>query len=245
MQIKRFKKLKNGFYEIYLETDKFLLHEDLILKYELLLKKFVTDDERKKMEIENEKYAAYELALSSLENKLRTKKEMEEFLHKKGFSLENIEGTVTLLLERGYLDEKIYAESYMHDRILFSSDGPLKIKDDLVRKGIDSNIISSLLISFSEDLERERVEKIVSKQSRSNRSSNMKFLQKMKYNLGRLGYHSSVIDYVLSSLELDDSKARDVEYQKIYNKLSKKYSGKELEWKVKQKMYQKGFSIDL
>ena len=34
------------------------------------------------------------------------------------------------------------------------------------------------------------------------------------------------------------------EYQKYYNKLSKKYKGKELEYKLKQKMYSLGFNIN-
>ena len=41
----------------------------------------------------------------------------------------------------------------------------------------------------------------------------------------------------------DDSKIYEIEYKKVYDKLSKKYSGRELEYKVKEKMYQKGFRI--
>ena len=47
---------------------------------------------------------------------------------------------------------------------------------------------------------------------------------------------------VLNSLSITDNEeiARK-EYQKYYNKLSKKYSGRELEYKLKQKMYSLGF----
>ena len=34
------------------------------------------------------------------------------------------------------------------------------------------------------------------------------------------------------------------EYQKIYNKLSRKYEGEELKYKIRQKMYQKGLNYE-
>ena len=40
----------------------------------------------------------------------------------------------------------------------------------------------------------------------------------------------------------DDKELVKKEYDKIYKKLSKKYSGSELEYKVKQKMYSLGFN---
>ena len=50
--------------------------------------------------------------------------------------------------------------------------------------------------------------------------------------------------------ELDNHKFNDSkefiqrEYDKLYRKLSRKYSGSELELKIKQKMYQKGLNYE-
>ena len=50
MKIKKFTKLKNGMYNITLENFEFKIHEDLILKYNLLLTKEVTEEDITKLE---------------------------------------------------------------------------------------------------------------------------------------------------------------------------------------------------
>ena len=60
-------------------------------------------------------------------------------------------------------------------------------------------------------------------------------------NLITLGYEKQLIVSCLDNFEINDSEAYKKEYNKIHDKLSKKYSGKELEYKIKQKLYQKGF----
>ena len=57
------------------------------------------------------------------------------------------------------------------------------------------------------------------------------------------GFYRDDIIECIDSFNFDDSEIRKKEYNKIYNKLSQKYNGKELEYKVKEKMYQKGFRI--
>ena len=61
--------------------------------------------------------------------------------------------------------------------------------------------------------------------------------------LVNLGYDKSVINSVLSTIEIKNNKdIAKKEYEKIYNKLSRKYSGSDLEFRVKQKMYALGFN---
>ena len=58
-----------------------------------------------------------------------------------------------------------------------------------------------------------------------------------------LGYkNSDFLDY-LSNISVDEDLIRKKEYDKLYKKLSLKYSGSELDTKIKQKMYAKGFKI--
>jgi len=246
MEIKRFRKLKNGMYQLDLGDSKFLLHEDLILKYELLLKKEVSDYEKEFLMQENMKHVALEVALRDIERRLKTRLELSDNLKKKGYSSDVVDFVLLELENRGYLNEEFYTECFIHDKLLFSSDGPLKIENELRLKGISSLIIHSKIGVFTEEEEKVRAEKIVQKLAIKNRASCMSFLKKAKYHLERLGYHDFVVDTILSSVKLDEKKEEELfqkEYQKIYGKLSKKYEGAELEWKVKQKMYQKGFEM--
>lgn len=246
MEIRRFRKLKNGMYQLDLGDSKLVLHEDLILKHELLLKKEVSESEKEFLVQENLKYEAMEFALRDIERRLKTKLEISENLRKKGYSSDVIEFVLLELGARGYLNEEFYVECFIHDKLLFSSDGPLKIENELRLKGITSLVIQSKIGVFTESEEMMRATKIVHKLAIKNRASRMAFLKKSKYHLERLGYHAFVIDSVLSSVELDNQREEELlkkEYQKVYGKLSKKYEGAELEWKVKQKMYQKGFKM--
>ena len=71
--------------------------------------------------------------------------------------------------------------------------------------------------------------------------SNIMLKRKIEKNLIDLGYHNYLINESLSKINTDDQELYKKEYDKLYKKLSRKYQGKELELKIKQKLYQKGF----
>ena len=64
---------------------------------------------------------------------------------------------------------------------------------------------------------------------------------KLQQDLVNLGYDRSEVISVLSSYNINDKDAYEKELEKVTNKLSKKYEGKELEFKIKETMYRKGF----
>ena len=63
-------------------------------------------------------------------------------------------------------------------------------------------------------------------------------------NLINLGYNSNIINKYLNEYNIDDNKIYQKELEKVKSKLSKKYTGKELEYKIKQNMYRKGFKVE-
>ena len=134
MKINRFQKMKNGIYRLDLGGKLLDLHEDLILRYDLLIKKEISEDELPSLIHENLECAAYEMALKEINKKLRTSKEIETFLSKKEVSQDTIQDVLSRLKSQGYLNETVYADSYIQDRILLSSDGPLKIERELLSK---------------------------------------------------------------------------------------------------------------
>ena len=57
-----------------------------------------------------------------------------------------------------------------------------------------------------------------------------------------MGYDKEYVDlYALN--EMDDSKQLENDYNKLYIKLSKKLKDEELYFKIRQKLYQKGYSL--
>ncbi len=247
MKIIRFKKLKEGMVEFVLENgEEILAHEDLILKYELLISKEIDAKQLEKIQQENEIYRLYTVALNYLKTKMRCKKEIATYLRQKQVDIKKIDQVLEILNRQGYLNESIYAEAFVHDRMVLTMDGPNKIASDLRKNEIDHCEIEQALSIFTEEVEREKIQNYIQKQLRMNkRKSSTVLKQKIKSDLERLGYHASIYQSEISKITVDDDSIYQEEYQKLYQKLSKKYQGKELEWRIKQKLYQKGFSKNL
>jgi len=245
MHIEKYTKLKGGQYKLNLDDGtNVLLHEDLILKYNLLIIKEVTREQLDELLEENTSYIAYSLCLDYLKTKMRSKKEIKEYLLKKEVKEEFINNAIDILSNQGYLNDEVYCKAFINDRINLSSDGPFKIKENLLKLGIDEQIIQKNITIFNSELELERIRKLIDKHIKTNHNKSKYALKKkIVDNLTTLGYTKYLVIQEIESLEINDNDIKEKEYQKLYDKLSKKYSGKELEYKIKQKMYQKGFNI--
>ena len=243
MQINKFIKLKDGNYKIqFNNNDELKVHEDLILKYELLLKKEMDENLKEKIISEQKIYDIYNVALKYIKIRIRSSKELESYLLKKGYTTSEVDKTLSILKKQGYLSDDMYTKALIHDRIHLSTNGPLKIKIELEKNNIDKEMITKYLESFTEELEIERIKKIINKQLKTNKSRSSYMLKKkIEANLINLGYHQYLINELLNNIKLNDEDAYKIEYDKQYKKLSRKYTGKELEYKIKEKLYQKGF----
>ena len=245
MKILKYNKQKNGMYQVFFDNDNNVdIHEEIILKYGLLIKKEVDHKELDKMLDENKKYLAYNLALKHLSSKMRTIKEIREYLNKNMFDKDTIDEVIELLVKEKYLDDSIYSKAFINDKILLSNDGPNKIRNKLIELGVDKDIIEDNIVIFTDDIQKEKIKKIADKQVAINRNKSA-YTLKSKINdyLYNLGYSKILITEYVSKLSIkDDEDLVKKEYDKVYKKLSKKYSGSELEYKVKQKMYSLGFN---
>lgn len=243
MKILKYKKKKNGQYELELESgEKLSLYEEVILKYELLLKKKIDEKEREKILLSNQEYDVYYVALKSLKSRFKSVKDLRDFLLKKEYPQDYVDKAIQKLLKQGYLDDRSFAKAYINQQIITTSKGPRKIEKELLDKGVSSDIIYDELTVFSQDIQIEKIKKVASRAIRSNRSRGGAVLhKKIVHDLQTLGYDRSVIESVLSTLDFGDTKEiAKKEYEKLYRRLSRKYSGRELEYKIKEKLYQKG-----
>jgi len=244
MKILKFTKKKDGMYSLLLEdNDLLIVHEDLILKYGLLLHKEISDEDREKIEEENLSYTAKTVALKYITIRYRSVKELREYLSKKGVNKDIIENVIKDLKNEGYLNDDSFAKMFIHDKINLSMDGPYKIRRELSSFGISEEIINNNIDLFTDDIQIEKINKIIDKQIKTNHNKSNYILKNKILNfLNNNGYDSTLSIKVYEGKNI--SSDRDIakkEYDKLYKKLSNKYSGNELEYKIKQKMYQKGF----
>ena len=240
MQISKYKKLKNNVYEVTLENDeKIKLYEDVILKEELLLKKDIDNIDRI-TEI-NKEYEIYDIALKYLNHHVISIKGMKEYLLKKKYNLQDIDKTIDKLICKGYLNDSYYAKCYISDHINLTNDGPYKMIKHLEDNDINGNVYVEYLSKYN-DTWYDRIEKYVNKALKVNKKSTYFFKSKMLINLVNLGYDKEMINDVLNKISIDNLvELKEAEKDKIRKKLSRKYSGDELERKIKDKLFQKGF----
>ena len=240
MKINNYKKLKNNIYEVTLDNEeKIKLSEDVILKEELLLKKEIDNIERI-TEI-NKEYEIYDVSLRYLNHHVMSVKGMKDYLLKKNYSLQSVDKTIDNLKCKGYLNDSYYAKCYITDHINLSNDGPYKMIKHLEELDINSSIYGEYLSKYN-DTWKDRIEKYINKNLKVNKKSTYFFKSKMLMNLINLGYDKEMINDCLDHISienLDDLKEKEKE--KIRKKLEKKYSGNELERKIKEKLFHKGF----
>ncbi len=241
MKIEKYKYLGNGKYRITIDNDIYMLYEDTILKYSIITKNEIGKKDLEMYLKENKLHEAYYKSVDYINRRLRTKKEITKYL-KKEFSNKEIEYAIKKLEKEGYLNEEVYAEAYVTDQINLKVVGPLKIRQDLLNLGIDENTINKTLENFTKNEQYNKINKSIEKEIRLNNNKSIMFLKnKILKNLIDKGFYKEDIESCMLNHDFDDEEIYKKEYQKAYDKLSKKYSGSQLEYKVKEKMYQKGF----
>ncbi len=246
MKILKYTKLKNNTYKVDFEQGSILLYDDIIIRHELLLKKRITEKEFEEIKKENEAYSSYYMALQYLNKKMRTRREVEEYLKKENVSPLQLKEVIQRLEKEGYLNDLKYTTFFVNDQLKFSLDGPDKIKRKLEVLGIASELIDTAFSNIDSSVWEERIEKMIQKRAQSNhKDSEKSFKNKMMHYLISNGYPLFLIEDKVEAFKLDfDSSIILKEKEKLERKLSKKYDRSALKFQVKNKLYQKGFSKD-
>jgi len=243
LRIEKFSKLKNGLYKLRLENGlDILVHEDFLLKKELLLTREIDEGDVKNIDRLNNNYSAYDLAVKFIGTKFRSCLEVHDYLEKKEVDKDIIHEVIDKLKTQKYLDDFLFAKAFVNDRIKFTNNGPYKIKKELDEKGVSNSIIDDVLSIFDFSLEKEKLNKLVPKYVNTIRNKSYSMMKnKVCEYFTNLGYSKSLVIEILDDIDYDDSLAREKEYDKLMRKYSKKYSGSELEYKIKQTLYKNGF----
>jgi regulatory protein len=83
----------------------------------------------------------------------RTEQEIRDKLKKKDFSEELIGTLISKLKERSLIDDRNFARLWIESRMQSSSHGFLRIRHELLQKGIDKNIIEDIAEQFKRDFD--------------------------------------------------------------------------------------------
>ena len=229
MRIKKIKNLNNSFYEIFLEGEKYKIHEELVLKHKLFLDKDISQEELEQIEKDNKFYIVLDDIYKYLSKYPKTEYEIKKYISTKTKEVDKVYEQINRLI-----DDKTYAKNYCLEKISFSNDGPEKIKQALKYKHIDSNFIEEALEEFNEKRQIEKIKKVIDYRIKINKKSLIVFKKDTLAYLYNLGYKINIINKVLNNISFDDSELKAKELEKLKEKYDDQYL-------IKRKLYEKGF----
>lgn len=245
MDIKVIGKTDSGKYKVKIDDEVLTTYDDVLIKNGLLYKKKIDNEMYEKMKKDHYYYDAYNKTISYIMKHQRASFEILKYLKKFELTIEDQDNILNHLKEIGLVNDEAYVRAYIADSIALTKDGPQKIKKHLLDSNIDESIIDDELSKIEEDIIIDKILKIISKKIKSNHKySEYQFKQKVSLDLVNLGYDKDLVDSLLDNFDLEDDDLLEKEYDKIYVKLSKKYQGYELQSKIKQKLYAKGFDVN-
>ena len=147
---------------VYINEDyAFSCDAELVYKYEL--KKNTTIDIKALDEVisEDNFMKAKNDSLKYLERSYKTEQEIGEKLKKKGYDGPTIEKTISFLKEYNFINDNKYAEMYIKDKQ--KAAGRIKLKYDLIKKGIGEDVARQLTAGMDESVESNRAEELAAK----------------------------------------------------------------------------------
>lgn len=154
----------------------------------------------------SEKHKIKDSAFRFLSRRLHSSQELRTKLIKKRFRKEIIDEVIMGLVNKNFLNDLNFAQSYLNEKISRKREGFNKVKADLIKKGIARNIIAQLIdLVDSNLLEKNAFELARKKLSflKARETDNKKMRQKLFSFLMSKGYEIDLINIVLNKLNLE------------------------------------------
>ncbi|MBP3952369.1 recombination regulator RecX [Bacillus suaedae] len=249
-------KRNKGRYNIFLDRGQgeeyaFSVDEDVLIKYQLKKGLELDEEYLKTLIEEDEKKKTYHLALNYLSYRMRSIDEIKKYLLKKERVEEHIDEVIQTLIEQKLLDDHEFARAFVQTKRLTQVKGPLKLKQELMQKGVSKTDIEEVIQTIPKEEQINEARKWLEKQAnKSTKHSNRAYKDKLAIQLQSKGYSHSIINEALHHVEIE--KEGDDEWEALCyqaEKVEKKYQGKYERWeyvqRFKQALYRKGFAAEL
>lgn len=151
--VRRDEKQKNR-YHVYVDgTWAFSVHQDILVKYQLLKGTAIDPGLYEQVLQAEERHKAFRAAVRLLGRRPRTARQLEQYLTQKGFAPE-VAGEVRMMCEQqGYMDDRDFARQWIDERLRSRPRGKYALRLELLRQGIDKEIVESALDALNQQQE--------------------------------------------------------------------------------------------
>lgn len=242
MVIKEIRKTKYG-YNILVNDEKINLETIVFSKYKIRKGQSFESKVWQQILKENEEEFIKRKSLTYLARR-RSTKEFVTYLFKLKTPKELISSLVEDYTKKGYLDDYLYAE------LLIDKEekryGKRRLREILTKKGIKNEVIDSLLENHVDKNLEPQIKKACKNVKADNysmaREKLIRSFTSKGYNLKEV---SELIETYLDENNFNEDVTIKKHYLKALNRYQRQYDGAELNLKIKQALYRKGFKMNL
>lgn len=201
MRIIKYKKTGNSNYIIEFDNmQKIKLNEDLIINKKILYKKEIDEEEVRELIRENKKYDIYNKCLRYIAVRVRSVKEIRDYLRRNEIEIDEEVRIIDKLLDVGLLNDEKFTKAFINDKLKFSSMGPYRIENELKKHQIESNIINKYMMMIDDSFLEKKITTQITKIIKSSKKKN-NLRDKIYNNLVSLGYSKDMIIENLNKID--------------------------------------------
>lgn len=175
------------------------LQMDTVLAYGLKTGKDVSEEELSEMQLKSEKSQALDKALSYVSKAMKTKKQVREYLQKKGYTPEVVAYCQERLTEYKFVDDGEYAAAFC--RTYRDKKGAKAIERDLKLKGIDFRLVENAVGEIGS--QKDAVKRIAEKYLKGKEPSRETAAKLYKHVLQK-GFSYDDASYAVSLMKGED-----------------------------------------
>lgn len=250
LKIQNVTKEKNDLYTIYLtDGQQFQVSEDILVRYRLLKDTELTPEKIREMKQAASLDVGFQQAVTYISYQLRTEKEVRQYLSKREIAKAQHDGIIDRLKDLKLVDDCIFSESYLRTQIRLGDKGPLVLQQKLKEKGVSETLIQEVLPMYSFEDQLEIAQRVAKKSMKKNQRKSFKeSIQKTRIHLMQKGFSNDIIQEAISTLAMEPDEEQEwaglvKEAEKTIKKLQR-FDEKTRRVKLKQRLFQKGFSYD-
>lgn len=185
-------------------------NSSLAVRYEIFVKNMIakgdhlSDSTIEELKKQNQIFLLKNKSFDLLSRRMHSEKELKDKLKRKGdYTTEIVEEVIVYLREKNYLNDEEFTRKFISQKSNLRKDGPRKIKSELIKKGINSEIIDREIISiYSQGDEYENAVNHANKKISSlehKKLDKFKLKQKVMNYLANKGFSYDMIRKVVDS----------------------------------------------
>jgi regulatory protein len=171
----------------------FSLSETELLKLGLRIGQELSETESQSLRDEAVLDKAYDSALNLIMRRPRSRWELEDYLKRKDYAQAVIEGTISNLTDRGYVDDYDFARRWVENRHLLKATSKRRLAQELRQKRVSDEVIDQVLEEDETDELEVLKELVERKRKQSKYQDDLKLMQ----YLARQGFSYDLIKQAL------------------------------------------------